>query len=870
MSAFRHVATLGSGLGSLVTGISDLDLVEVGGKIRLYSASRPGGGGVVAFDADRAGAALTLGHVLHAGALRPLDLPQIAVLPDWQATQGTALILSAGYIQTALGGLPVSATTGLPGKRVAIAPETLPADLRALDCLTLDGRSVLVGLAAGGTPLMWAPTGAAGLQAAPATNGPPGFLHGGWDRLALAALDGRAFVLAAAHTDHRLLALVEDDAGALRPVQVLGQETGIGIAHPSALAMATVGGALHALVAAAGSSSLTVLRVGADGRLTPVDHVIDGLYTRFQAVSSLEVVQTAGRAYVLAGGGDDGLTLMLLLPDGRLLHLESLAGTAQAPLTNLTALAARAMAGPDGTTVLQLFAAGEANPGIRQFAVDLGVLEAPQATTGGALTGGAGADLLIGGTGACTLAGGAGDDILIAGAGAAVLTGGAGADLFVLAANGQRNRITDYDPLQDRLDLSAFPMLRSLDQIARTSTAEGARLTIGATVIEIATASRKPLAVVQFTDAILGGLQRMPIGGGSVVAQARPGGEALSGMAADDRLYGGAGADTLRGNGGADRLLGAGGDDQIWGGDGNDRIWGDEGNDTLYGDHGTDRIEGGRGDDRIRGGDGSDDLAGEAGNDRLFGDGGNDTLDGGAGHDVLFGNDGRDVLFGGTGDDSLLGGDGSDHLDGGAGDDDLTGGPGNDTLVGGAGRDRLAGSAGNDRLDGDDGNDTLDGGAGRDTLSGGAGDDRLAGGSGRDALWGGDGHDLLAGGIGNDLLDGGTGNDTLIGGAGRDTLTGGAGADVFVFAPTEDPGRRSAGVITDFTPGQDRIDLTAFGLRADRFMGQDPFGGRAGEFRLDPRADHLRLEVDTDGDGTFDLRLRIDGFAAPTLADFLL
>lgn len=873
MSMVRLVAVLGDGIVPFVTGIADLDLVEIGGKYRLYSAARPiSGGGVAAFDAESAETAAVLaGRLGHAGVSRPLDQPVLAVVAGWQPGGAGALILSAGFVQAGPSGVPVALATGAPQRRVALDTGGLPADLRAVDTIEIGGRVLVVGLAAdGGPPLVWQASGAATLEAQAPLPGPaPAMAQGGWDRMALAELDGRLLVLLADQAGHRVAVLAADGTGALVPVQVAGMETGLGIALPSALATATVEGRLYALAAGAGSSSVTVFAVGADGRLAAADHVVDGLHTRFQAVSALETVTAAGRAYVLAGGADDGLALMLLLPGGRLVHLESVAGLAVA---GPAALAVRAITAADGRVTLQLFAAG-ASAGIAQYVVDLGLLAAPRTAAPGQtlLEGGAGNDLLTGGADAVTLAGGAGDDILVGGAGAAAMAGGAGADLFVLAANGRVNRITDFDPAQDRLDLSAFPMLRSVAQLAVSQTATGARLAFGATVIEIVSASGRPLSPLIFTEELLlGGLQRMPLGGWGIAAQARPGGEALHGMAAADTLTGAAGRDTLWGGGGPDRLAGGAGDDQIHGQDGNDRIDGGDGADSLYGGHGNDRIQGGAGDDRILGGEGSDILDGGADNDRIFGEGGNDTIEGGGGHDVLFGGIGRDVLYGGTGNDSLAGGDGSDLLDGGPGNDTLAGGPGSDTLRGGEGQDSFLGGSGNDLLEGGAGHDTLDGGARGDTLRGEDGNDLLYGGSGRDLLEGGEGRDLLDGGQGNDRLFGGAGNDTLLGGAGRDTLSGGTGADVFVFLPGDDRGRLSAGMILDFEPGQDAVDLAAFGLSAADFLGAAGFTGRAGEFRLEPRASHLRLEVDTDGDGRFDLRLMIAGSPAMGLDDLLL
>ncbi len=130
----------------------------------------------------------------------------------------------------------------------------------------------------------------------------------------------------------------------------------------------------------------------------------------------------------------------------------------------------------------------------------------------------------------------------------------------------------------------------------------------------------------------------------------------------------------------------------------------------------------------------------------------------------------------------------------------------------------LVGGRGEDLLDGADGDDLVRGGRGADVLGGGADDDRVQGGRGRDVLYGealadpsgelDPGSDVLEGGRGDDRLAGGGGGDTLAGGRGDDLLAGDEGADVFVFD------RRGFGQdrVVDFTPGEDRIDLSGLGL----------------------------------------------------------
>jgi len=61
-------------------------------------------------------------------------------------------------------------------------------------------------------------------------------------------------------------------------------------------------------------------------------------------------------------------------------------------------------------------------------------------------------------------------------------------------------------------------------------------------------------------------------------------------------------------------------------------------------------------------------------------------------------------------------------------------------------------------------------------------------------------------------LTGTSGKDVIFASGSDDMLTGGASADQFVFAPQQNPG---ADTITDFTPGQDHIDLRQFSAVVD-------------------------------------------------------
>ncbi|WP_298193803.1 calcium-binding protein [Novosphingobium sp.] len=336
------------------------------------------------------------------------------------------------------------------------------------------------------------------------------------------------------------------------------------------------------------------------------------------------------------------------------------------------------------------------------------------------------------------------------------------------------------------------------------------------------------------------------------------------------------------GNGGGGGGGGHGGDDLIpelhqhggrhnldEDGSDDDSVDGTDGNDDTRGGFGDDHIRGGGGDDHLRGDAGDDTLSGDLGNDTLSGGSGFDDIHGGRGDDRVSGGDDDDIVSGGTGDDSVSGGNGDDHLSGDSGDDVVTGGSGDDDASGGSGDDTIKGDLGDDTLRGDRGNDKIFGGAGDDSISGGADNDRINGDLG---------NDTLNGNAGDDRLNGGDGNDTLAGGTGADRLTGGLGADQFIFNGNDALGLRNVDRITDFSHAQgDVIDLSGIdadsgtaGDQAFSFIGTDRFTGAAGELMLKISTSKMLLLGDTDGDGTADFAIRIDGTTPLELADLVL
>ncbi len=452
--------------------------------------------------------------------------------------------------------------------------------------------------------------------------------------------------------------------GTLSQVASLTPATGLWIADPTALDSAVVDGVTYLVVAAAGSSSLTVVEVGAQGQLAIRDHLIDTLHTRFSGVTALDIVTEGGRSYVIAGGADDGISLFMLLPGGQLVALAHIEDTTSIGLDNISAIAARGRLGG-----LDIYAASSSEPGVTQLRFDTGpagvtLTAMPQ---GGPLTGTAGADVLIGGAGADVLNGGAGADILRDGGGEDVLTGGAGADLFILTADGSPDTITDFTLGEDRLDLSLWPMLRDISQLTMTITPTGLNIRYGEEELIIHSADGNPIDYRLLTNAdVLGGM-RLP-------ATLAPG---FAGPDTPPPAVSPAPPDTVPDQGGDFSMQVA--------------------MRSLVSDNMADLRSALQGqqspapplDREFTGAEGNDTLIGGSGADLLLGRGGNDIMIGGAGPDILIGGAGHDDLRGGDGHDLLIGGDGDDRLDGGNGNDVLIGGAGADTFIFNRGHDHI-------------------------------------------------------------------------------------------------------------------------------------------------------------------------------------
>ena len=218
----------------------------------------------------------------------------------------------------------------------------------------------------------------------------------------------------------------------------------------------------------------------------------------------------------------------------------------------------------------------------------------------------------------------------------------------------------------------------------------------------------------------------------------------------------------------------------------------------------------------------------------------------------------------------------------------LTGNTLNNVLYAGAGNNALNGSTGTDTVSYQYGMGAgvttgvtvslatataqATGSSGSDTLTA---IENLIGSALADRLTGNSAANQLSGGAGNDTLSGGLGNDVLVGGAGKDSLTGGAGNDIFDFNALSELGLSSTSrdVITDFTVGLDKIDLSTIdantSLAGDQaFAFVSSFTATAGQVRYSGGIVYLNTDADTAAE--FEIALMGVVPASLTAAAFVL
>jgi Ca2+-binding RTX toxin-like protein len=653
--------------------ITGLTKVEIGGALYLFSTTRHDGvlqqwgisSGVIAL-----GDALSYQGPLLAGAVGDI------VTLD----AGAAMLLTGGGDGGGLQTISLGAQ-GAYGDATSLAGLSAVYDgLQNASVVTLnDGGQVVFGALAGTTGiarLQFTDQGV--LTQSAILQDPASDTAALITDTATVTIEGQTFLLSISAQHNGITSRAVDDDGTLSGTKSIDAEDNLWIDAPTALAVAEMNGITYAVIASANTDSLSVVEIDPTGGMVVRDHLMDNRDTRFGGVTSLEIIESDGKTYVIAGGADDGISVLILLEGGLLQHRASIEDTEDHSLDNVSALTA--MQRGNG---LDVYVASSSEAGVTQLRFDTGPvgITATATATGGTLNGTSGFDIIQGHNGNDVLNAGAGSDILRDGAGTDSLTGGAGVDVFILSVDGESDTITDFTVGEDRLDLSLWPMLRDISQLTFSLRTDGMEIrygtehlivqSSGGDVIDYRelgssdviggsrlssilvpgypgpatpqdTSTDTPAADQGGPNSILGPLQRIAIDNLGVMRDAFG---TQAPVAAGIVVNGMNAAETITGSAAVDLVLAGSGDDTVYGRAGDDVVFGRNGNDHLAGEAGADTLKGGVGADMLLGGDGQDLLNGGTGDDTLNGGHGDDTLIGGAGADTFVFNSGTDTIL---------------------------------------------------------------------------------------------------------------------------------------------------------------------------------------------------------------------------------
>ena len=663
--------------------ITDLEIIDPGGEAGSTLYITTGYSGYIsAWDLTSTGP-----RQLNSSRHTRNDVPGTTACLGFINTPGGPAVLTGGGSKGALVLRDLNNDGGLGTQTNIGTLPTLPGDLIATVTVTLtNGTQVVYGGLAGASGVGQLNFNATGSLTGSAVTADTTFTSA--DRVVALAeikIGGQQYLFTASSSDVGVTCWAVSSTGTLTAVTTMTTSAGLWIGTPTALDTAVVAGQTYLVVAAAGSNTLSLIAVGPDGSMRLTDNIGDDLQSRVAGATAMAVVEHAGQTYVIAGGGDDGISLYQILPGGQFLALAHLADTAAMGLSDVSAIAAQST-----STGIQIFVGSSSETGVTQLNYDPGAAGQTLlgGATGGALTGGANNDVLVGGAGSISLSGGGGNDTIIGGDSYDMLTGGSGADIFVVSGGGTSDLISDFTLGTDKIDLSGWSMLRGLSQLTMVSTPTGMTIAYGAEVLVVNSSTGGPINPASLTEADLLNLTRIPAEIPFIVAPPR-------------------------------QVAGAYGNDLLTGETGNDTLSGFLGSDALFGGDGIDWLQGSYGDDLLDGGTGADVLNGGVGHDSYYIDDVGDFVQRevrysvGGGVDAIYSSislalppNTEFLIFQGSahlngtgreaGQDALIGNSGDNQLDGLGQNDGINGGAGNDTLIGGEGRDWLCGGDGAD------------------------------------------------------------------------------------------------------------------------------------------------------------------------------
>lgn len=274
---------------------------------------------------------------------------------------------------------------------------------------------------------------------------------------------GRRFAFGYSEEDGAIVSYFIGPNGVIRPRDILNSDDAFYAGRPHALEIAHFDDRSILIVADSQTGAISTVKVNEWGGLFYMHSLYDSRDTRFDDVVDMDYVSVGGRHFIVAGGADDGITLLELTPDGMLhVHL-TLEDTTTTTLNNVSAVHIAAD-GPDG---LYVHVASQNESGLTEFKITLSDLADLniQSDDGEFIYGTTKDDIIWARDGADTVMALDGDDRIIDGKGIDHLYGGAGADIFVMTPDGRRDYIHDFSTAEDVIDFSHVDHLNNMDQL---------------------------------------------------------------------------------------------------------------------------------------------------------------------------------------------------------------------------------------------------------------------------------------------------------------------------------------------------------------------------------------------------------------------
>lgn len=469
--------------------------------------------------------------------------------------------------------------------------------------------------------------------------------------------------------------------------------------------------------------------------------------------------------------------------------------------------------------------------------------------------GGAGNDVVTGGTAMDFLNGGGGDDILDGGGGWDFLSGAQGNDIYIL-------RESTYSPDVSEEADSGIDEVRTYRYQQYLS--DNVENLVGLSV------DGHDLHGNDLGNRITGGAGGDTIWGGD-------GNDVIEGGLGSDQLHGESGMDTLsyeRAGAAVTVSLAAGTGQFALAGSGSDSV---DGFENIRGSAYDDVLTGDNGANILSGLDGADRMTGLGGDDQYWVDSKADRVieAAGGGYDQVFAN--VDYVLADQVEALTLIGRTNIDATGNALDNILTGNSGNNRLVGGSGQDVMIGGAGDDIYHVNSGGDRVIevAGGGTDLIVSSISIDLTGMAVENVRLVGSRKLDLTGNDLAN-MLSGNAGDNILRGYDGHDVLTGGAGRDIFGFDLP--PGVGNVDRITDFSVADDSIHLrqSGFGAISKGILDADAFhlGSVAGDAQdrilYDGASGAIFYDADGSGAGAAVLFAQVTPGLTLTYADFTI